>query len=70
MSAMHYDSLKRNQKATLIVFVAVPILIALLVFLFLKQMYLDQEQGITLAKHSYEVREQLLEMRNVLNPNT
>jgi CHASE3 domain sensor protein len=63
---MHYDSLKRNQKATLTVFVAVPILIALLVFLFLKQMYLDQEQGITLAKHSYEVREQLLELRNDL----
>src|SRR6516162_7212607 len=60
------DSLKRNQKATLIVFVAVPIIIPLLVFLFLKQMYLDQEQGITLAKHSYEVREQLLEMRNDL----
>ena len=66
MSAMHYDSLKRNRKATVIVFVAVPILIALLVFLFLKQMYLDQEQGITLAKHSYEVREQLLELRNDL----
>jgi CHASE3 domain sensor protein len=63
---MNCDSLQRNQKATLIVFVAVPILIALLVFLFLKQMYLDQEQGITLAKHSYEVREQLLELRNDL----
>ena len=63
---MNCDSLKRNQKATLIVFVAAPIIICLLVFLFLKQMYLDQEQGITLAKHSYEVREQLLEMRNDL----
>jgi CHASE3 domain sensor protein len=63
---MNCDSLKRNQKATLIVFVAVPILIALLLFVFLKQMYLDQEQGITLAKHSYEVREQLLEIRNDL----
>jgi len=63
---MNCDSLQRNQKATLIVFVAVPILIAVLVFLFLKQMYLDQEQGITLAKHSYEVREQLLELRNDL----
>ena len=52
---MNCDSLKHNRKATLIVFVAVPILIALLVFLFLKQMYLDQEQGIRLAKHSYEV---------------
>ena len=63
---MNGNSLKRNQKATLIVFVAVPILIALLVFLFLKQMYLDQEQGTRLAKHSYEVREQLLELRNDL----
>jgi CHASE3 domain sensor protein len=63
---MNCDSLQRNQKATLMVFVAAPILIALLVFLFLKQMYLDQEQGITLAKHSYELREQLLELRNDL----
>ena len=63
---MNCDSLQRNQKATLIVFVVVPILIAVLVFLFLKQMYLDQEQGITLARHSYEVREQLLELRNDL----
>ena len=67
---MNCDSLKHNRKATLIVFVAVPILIALLVFLFLKQMYLDQEQGITLARHSYEVREQLLEMRNDLIQST
>jgi CHASE3 domain sensor protein len=63
---MNGDSLKRNRKATRIVFVAVPILVALLVFVFLKQMYLYQEQGITLAKHSYEVREQLLELRNDL----
>jgi hypothetical protein len=52
---MNSDSLKRNQRATHIVFVAVSLLIAVLVFLFLKQMYLDQEQGIRLAKHSYEV---------------
>ena len=63
---MNCDSLKHNQRTTLIVFVAVPVLVALLVFLFLKQMYLDQEQGITLAKRGYEVREQLHEMRNDL----
>ena len=63
---MNSDSLTRNQRATHIVFVAVSLLMAMLVFLFLKQMYLDQEQGIRLAKHSYEVREQLLEIRNDL----
>ena len=50
----------------MIVFIAAPLLVAMLVFLFLKQMYLDQRQGLTLVKHSYEVREQLLELRNDL----
>jgi CHASE3 domain sensor protein len=57
---------QRNQRVTLIVFLSVPVLIAILVFLFLKQMYLDQQQGMTLVKHSYDVREQLLELRNDL----
>jgi len=63
---MNGNFLKRSEKATLIVFIAVPLLVAILVFLFLKQMYLDQQQGLTLVKHSYEVREQLLELRNDL----
>jgi CHASE3 domain sensor protein len=63
---MNRDSVNRKQKATLAVFVLVPILITILVFVFLKQMYLDQQQGMVLAKHSYEVREQLLELRNDL----
>jgi len=63
---MNRDSVNRKQKATLAVFVLVPILISILVFVFLKQMYLDQQQGMVLAKHSYEVREQLLELRNDL----
>ena len=65
-SAMNGHFLRRSEKATLIVFIAVPLLVAILVFLFLKQMYLDQRQGLTLVKHSYEVREQLLELRNDL----
>ena len=65
-SVMHGNFLKRSERAALIVFIAVPLLVAVLVFLFLKQMYLDQRQGLTLIKHSYEVREQLLELRNDL----
>jgi CHASE3 domain sensor protein len=63
---MNGNFLKRSEKAIMIVFIAVPLLVAILVFLFLKQMYLDQQQGLTLVKHSYEVREQLLELRNDL----
>jgi CHASE3 domain sensor protein len=57
---------QKNQRITLIVLLSVPVLITILVFLFLKQMYLDQQQGMTLVKHSYDVREQLLELRNDL----
>jgi len=56
----------RNQKAALSVFIVVPILLAILVFVFLKQMYGSQQQRMTLVRHSYEVREQLLELRNDL----
>lgn len=63
---MNGNFLRRSEKVTLIVFIAVPLLVAVLVFLFLKQMYLDQRQGLMLVKHSYEVREQLLELRNDL----
>jgi CHASE3 domain sensor protein len=56
----------RNQKAALSVFIVVPILLAVLVFVFLKQMYGSQQQRMTLVRHSYEVREQLLELRNDL----
>jgi CHASE3 domain sensor protein len=63
---MNGDFLRRNQKAALIVFIVVPILLAILVFVFLKQMYGSQQQRMTLVRHSYEVREQLLELRNDL----
>src|SRR5207253_1716905 len=63
---MNANFLRRNQKAALIVFIAVPILLAILVFVFLKQMYGSQQQRMTLVRHSYEVREQLLELRNDL----
>ena len=56
----------RNQKEALSVFIVVPILLAILVFVFLKQMYGSQQQRMTLVRHSYEVREQLLELRNDL----
>jgi CHASE3 domain sensor protein len=63
---MNGNFLRRNQKAALMVFIAVPILLAILVLLFLKQMYGGQQQRMTLVKQSYEVREQLLELRNDL----
>jgi CHASE3 domain sensor protein len=63
---MNRNFLQRNQKATLIVFIVAPILIAILVFFFSNQMHGEQQQRITLVKHSYEVREQLLELRNDL----
>jgi len=63
---MNGTSLQRNQKAALIVFIVAPIMIAILAFFFSKQMYDEQQQRMTLVKNSYEVREQLLELRNDL----
>jgi CHASE3 domain sensor protein len=66
VSAMDGNFLRRNQKAVFSLFIAVPMLLAVLVFVVLKQMYGSQQQRMTLVRHSYDVREQLFQLRNDL----
>jgi CHASE3 domain sensor protein len=60
-------SLDRNRRVLLFAFVIGPILIAAILFVVSRQMFVEQQRAMKLVKQSNEDRAQLIELRDVLN---